>query len=129
MAIELVLWAPLLVACVAVVIAGFRIVEATDQVSASADAAARAASLAQNPASAQGEARAAAQRALAQKGRSCRHLEVWVNTGQFHPGGWVRVRVRCTADLSDLAGFGLPGSKTFRHTAEVPIDSHRVVVG
>lgn len=127
MALELLLWAPLLVVLVLIVIAGFRIVEARDQVSAVANAAAREASLATDQGSAQSNASAAAQRTLSDRGRSCSRMSVAVAAGGFRPGGAVRVTVTCQADLSDVAGFGIPGSRTFRHTAVVPIDTHRVI--
>lgn len=126
MSVELVFLTPVLVGCVLAMVGGFRMVEAKDQVSSTAHIAARAASLANDPASAATEGRRAARDALADRGQSCAELNVSV-AGTVTPGGAIRVRVTCRADLSDVVGFGLPGSKTFSDEATVPIDSHRVV--
>ena len=48
-----------------------------------------------------------------------------IDAGDFNAGGTVRATVACTADLSDLVGIGLPGSKTFTFTAVVPLEEHR----
>ena len=62
---------------------------------------------------------------MTERGQACTDLKVDIDAGDFNPGGNVRATVTCTADLSDLAGIGLPGSKTFRFTAVVPLEQHR----
>ena len=127
MSVELVVLTPVLVGCILAIAAGARFVEAADQVDAAAAVAARAASLEGNAASAGAAGRSAAQRSLAERGRSCVHLTVDVDPGAFEAGGVVRVTVTCRADLSDLTGFGLPGSRSFTATSVVPLEAHRVI--
>lgn len=126
MSIEMVLLTPVLVAAIIIIVAAARFVDARDQVSDAAYAAARAASLSQ-PGGADTAAQQAASAALAQRGKSCSTLQVHVNTANYTGGGNVRVRIQCVADLSDMVGFGLPGHKTFTGNAVVPIDVHRVI--
>ena len=127
MSVELVVLTPVLVGCILTIAGGARFVEAADQVDAAAAAAARAASLEQNATGAVTAGRTAAHRALAERGRSCVDLDVTVDSSAFHSGGHVRATVTCRADLSDLAGFGLPGSKSFSATSVVPLEQHRVI--
>lgn len=127
MAVELVMFAPLLLGAIMIIIAASRYVEATDQVSAAAYTAARAASLTTDAATAGQQGQSAAGHALADRGMSCAHLEVHVDTSGFTAGGAVRVTVTCLADLSDVVGFGIPGHKSFTTSAVVPIENHRVM--
>ena len=127
MSMELVVLTPVLVGCILAIAAGARFVEAADQVDAAAAVAARAASLEGSAAAASAAGRSAAQRSLAERGRSCAHLTVHVDPGAFEAGGVVRATVTCRADLSDLTGFGLPGSKSFTATSVVPLETHRVI--
>ena len=126
LSMEMVVLTPVLVGCILTIAGGARFVEATDQVQATAAIAARAASLEPTAGQASAAGRAAAQRALADRGRSCRHLAVAVNVDSFAAGGAVRTTVTCRAELSDLVGFGLPGSKTFTASSVVPLERHRV---
>ena len=127
MSVELVLLTPVLVGCILAIAAGARFVEAADQVDAAAAVAARAASLEGSAAEAGAAGRSAAQRSLAERGRSCARLAVHIDPGAFEAGGVVRATVTCRADLSDLTGFGLPGSKSFTATSVVPLEAHRVI--
>lgn len=127
LSVEMVVLTPVLVACILAIAGGARYVEARDQVSSAAMIAARAASLEAGPGTAGEAGRLAAVRALAERGRSCPRLDVRVDNEAFVAGGSVSATVTCIADLSDLVGFGLPGSRSFSATAVVPIDSHRVV--
>ncbi len=127
MSIEMVVLTPILVGCILTIAGGSRFVEASDQVEAAAAIAARAASLETNADGAVAAGRAAAQRALTDRGRSCAELNVMIDPGAFDAGGAVHATVTCRADLSDLAGFGLPGGRTFTASAVVPIDRHRVL--
>jgi hypothetical protein len=45
----------------------------------------------------------------------------------FQAGGTIVVTVSCTADLSAVAGFGIPGRHTFQATAVVPIEQWRTI--
>ncbi len=127
MSIEMVLLTPALVAAILAVAVGARFVDARGCTQDAAFAAARAASLTSTQQAAVTAGRQAATHAFASRGQSCTRLTVHVSAGAFHPGGDVRVTVTCLADLSDLSGFGLPGSRTFSSTAVVPIDAHRVL--
>jgi Flp pilus assembly protein TadG len=127
MSLEMVVLTPVLVGCILTIAAGARFVEAADQVDAAAAVAARAASLEANAATASAAGESAAYRALTDRGRSCVRLEVRVDPDAFEAGGVVRATVTCHADLSDLAGFGLPGSRSFTATSVVPLEAHRVI--
>lgn len=127
LSLEMVILTPVLLACLLTIAGGARYVEARAQVSAAASIAARAASLETDPGTAATAGHRAAARALAERGRSCADLEVGLDVSGFQPGGQVRAVLTCTADLSDLVGFGLPGQRTFRATALVPLESHRVL--
>ena len=113
LSVEMVVLTPVLVGCILTIAGGARFVEATDQVQATAAIAARAASLEPTAPQAAAAGRAAAGRALADRGQSCVDLDVAVDVDSFQAGGAVRTRVTCRAELSDLVGFGLPGSRTF----------------
>lgn len=125
--VEIVLLVPVLVGCILVIAGGARYVEARGQVGAAAAAGARAASLASDPSAGVREGRTAAVRATTDRGPECASFDVHVDTGAFQPGGVVSATVTCVADLSDLVGFGLPGSKIFTASTVVPVESHRVL--
>lgn len=125
MAIEAVLLTPALVAAIILIVAGSRYVDAPGQTNHAAYAAARAASLTTNQEAAVQAGRKAADASMAERGQACSALKVGIDAGDFNPGGNVRATVTCTADLSDLVGIGLPGSKTFTFTAVVPLEQHR----
>jgi hypothetical protein len=90
-----------------------------------AAAAARAASLADHPATAAAAAEQAAQAALADAGIACAELTVEVDTSQFTHGGSVTVQVACQIPTGDLIGLGGPGTVTTSATARAPIEQHR----
>ncbi len=48
-----------------------------------------------------------------------------VDTAQLQPGGQVTAEVSCQLGLSDIAGFGLPGSRTVRATSTAVVDTYR----
>ena len=125
MAVEAVILTPTLVAAIILIVAGSRYVDARGQTNHAAYAAARAASLTTDEEAAVQAGRKAAEDSMAERGRACANLKVDIDAGDFNPGGNVRATVTCTADLSDLAGIGLPGAKTFRFTAVVPLEQHR----
>ncbi|MEO7844370.1 MAG: TadE family protein [Nocardioides sp.] len=121
--VELLLMAPVFVAFILSVVGGGRLVEARGQVNDAAYAAARAASLA--PGNPEQAAADAAHAALAERGRACTQLTVSLHGSDMVPGGQVRATVTCLADLSDVTGVGLPGSKRFAGSAVVPIEQFR----
>ena len=127
MSVELVVLTPVLIGCILTIAGGARFVEAEDQVESAASIAARAASLEATPESAAAAGRLAAERALQDRGRSCVDLDVEIDTTAFSAGGAVQTRVTCRTSLEDLAGFGLPGSKTFTASAVAPLEEHRVL--
>jgi Flp pilus assembly protein TadG len=124
-ALELVLVAPVLLVMMLLVIGLGRMANARQEVSAVAADAARAASLERNTSMSAAAAKAAAQRSLADGGVSCTGLDVDVDVSAYQPGGQVRVRVACTALLSDVAMSGLPGKQVFTSTSTVPIETYR----
>lgn len=121
--VELVIMAPLIVGFVLALWGAGRLSTARGQVDDAAYAAARAASL--DPTDAVGTGHSAAAAALASRGRSCAKLSVSIDAAGLHPGGEVTAHVTCVADLSDLVGFGLPGSRLYKSTAVVPIEVYR----
>lgn len=125
MAIEVVILTPVLVAAIMMIAAGARFVDARGQTNHAAFAAARAASLTTNQEAAVRAGTQAAQRSMSERGHACAQLDVAIDAAHFISGGDVRASVSCRADLSDLVGFGLPGSKTFSFTAVVPLEEHR----
>lgn len=127
LALEMVLLTPVLLACILVIAAGARLVDARGQVIHAASVAARAASLEANRTDARAAGLEAARAALLETGQSCRDLRVDLDASRFVPGGVIRAHVRCRVDLSDLAGFGLPGGHTFDGEAVVPVERHRVI--
>ena len=88
-------------------------------------AAARAGALDNTPGQATIDAQQAAADTLAQAGLACGQLQVNVDVAAFHPGGYVQVSVRCTADLTSLALAGLPGSVVLRSSARSPLETYR----
>lgn len=124
-AVELVLIAPVLLVVLLFVVGLGRMAHARQQVNAAAADAARAASLERNLALSDGAARRTARADLGQAGVSCAQLQVAADLSDYRPGGKVQVTVTCTALLHDVAIAGLPGSRTFRSTATVPIETWR----
>ena len=123
--VELALIAPVLIMLLLLVAGLGRLALAKQEVTAAAHDAARAASLERDIGAAAGQGRAAAERALADRGMSCASLSVDVDTSGYRSGGQVRAEVVCVADLGDLAHAGLPGSKTYRAQAVVPIEQYK----
>ena len=123
-AVELVLVVPVLIGLILTVVGGGRIVDARGQVNDAAYAGARAASLHLGPGGFDA-GRAAAMKSLSDRGKACVTLTVSFAGSDPHPGGQIHATVRCTANLHDVVGFGLPGTKQFQATAIVPIEQYR----
>jgi len=124
-ATELVLLAPLLVLFLLFVVALGRLAGARLDVDGAAAQAARAASIARDPATATTAAEQTAVAALAGDHVSCSRLGVTVDTSADRPGGWVAVIVTCTANLGDLTGLRLPAAHTTSARSVAVIDQYR----
>ena len=121
-ATELVLLTPLLLLMLLFVVALGRTVSARLEVDGAAAQAARAASIARDPATATAMAQQAATTALGSDGVTCANLTVSTDTADFAPGGQVQVTVTCHVDL---VGLRLPASQTISSTATSVIDVYR----
>lgn len=124
-AVELLAMTTVLVGFIVTVVGGGRFVDSKSQVDDAAYAAARAASLESNVEAGQMAGRKAAEDSLADRGKACTQLTVSFAGTDFRTSGHVNVQVTCHANLSDVVGFGLPGSKDFTATAVVPIEQYR----
>jgi Flp pilus assembly protein TadG len=124
-AAELVLLTPLLLLMLLFVVALGRTVSARMEVDGAAAQAARAASIARDPATASAMAQQAATTALGSDGVTCGNLTVTTDTADFAPGGQVQVTVTCHVDLADLVGLRLPASQSISCTATSVIDVYR----
>lgn len=122
-AVELTLLAPLLVLFLLLVVALGRMATARADVDGAAHDAARAASVARDPARAEQSSRQAAAATLADRGVTCRRLDVVVDISAFRPGGWVAADVTCSVDLADLSLLRLPGTKAVHARFVEPVDT------
>jgi Flp pilus assembly protein TadG len=127
--VELALLAPGLLLLAGLIVLGGRVVLAGGSVEQVAAAAARQASLARDPATADRLARQQATRTLAAQRLQCTRLSVAVDTSGFGvPVGQpasVAVDVTCTVRLADLTLPGLPATGTLRSHAVSPLDPWR----
>jgi len=102
-------------------VGGLRIVGTDGDVDAAARAGARAASQAYDSAAGQGAAAEVVADALSTRGIACGELLV-ATSGDWSPGGSVRVDVSCSIDLSDVVGVGFPGSRQSTGSAVEAVD-------
>ncbi|WAX58500.1 hypothetical protein M6B22_06980 [Jatrophihabitans cynanchi] len=127
--VELAILLPIGILVLAAIVVGARIWLAADRMSGVAGAAAREASIARSPDSAQTLAKTGAKQALASDGLHCTNIRVNVDTSGFYapPGtaASVHVDVWCTVELSDIGVKGLPGAKTLHDSATSPLDPAR----
>jgi Flp pilus assembly protein TadG len=123
--LELALATPLLVMLLLLAVAFGRLATARADLDGAARAAARAASLTRDPASATRAAHQMTSATLGQRPITCRHLTVTTDTHQFTAGGWVAVDVTCTVDLADLSLLRLPGARTLHSRFVEPLDVFR----
>jgi Flp pilus assembly protein TadG len=124
-ATELVLLTPLLLLMLLFMVALGRTVSARLEVDGAAAQAARAASIARDPATATAMAQQAATTALSSDGVTCAGLTITTDTADFTPGGQVKVTVTCHVDLANLVGLRLPASQAISSTATSVIDVYR----
>ena len=122
---ELVLLTPLLVLLVLFVVVLGRLAGARLEVDGAAAQAARAASIARDPATATFLAHQTAVAALGADHVTCAEVSVATNTAQFVPGGSVTVTVTCAVALSDLTGLRLPLTESITSQASSVIDRFR----
>ncbi|WP_160050831.1 TadE/TadG family type IV pilus assembly protein [Nocardiopsis sp. FR4] len=122
---ELALLTPVLILIALLVLLAHRLVTAGMAADAAAHAAARAATLQRTPSAAQTEAETAAAEAVRTHALSCATHDLAVDTGGLAPGATVEVTLTCHADLSDLVGLGVPGTRTVVGTASSVVDTYR----
>ncbi|MFI0409055.1 TadE/TadG family type IV pilus assembly protein [Actinomadura sp. 3N508] len=125
--LELVIFAPALIIMLLFVIAAGRVAQAHQAVEAAARDAARQASIARDPATAQTSATSSARAALTREGLNC-PAHVSVDTAGFaRPVGaaaTVTAHVTCTVQLADVSLAGVP-STTVRSRFTSPVDPYR----
>ena len=124
---ELVLLTPLLILMLLFVVALGRLSGARLEVDGAAAQAARAASIARDPATATAMATQTTSSALGSDHVTCAQLTVSTDTAQFAPGGSVAVTVTCHVALSDLTGLRLPASESVTSRAVAVVDTFRSV--
>ena len=124
-ALEVALVTPLLLVTLLFVVGLGRLASARGQVEQASRDAARAASIARSPATAQTAAERAVAADLASDRITCGSLNVGVDTNGFRPGGNVAVDVGCTVSLRDVIAAGFPGNHTLNARSVEPIDLYR----
>lgn len=128
-AVELAILTPVLLAVLGLMVAGGRLVTTHAEVDQAAAHAARAATLARSPTTAQTAGTRAAQQELAQQGLHCQPTEIHVAATRFAAplgqAGQVQVSATCTVPLADLTVPGLPGSVRLPATFTSPTDPFR----
>ena len=122
--LELSILAPAVLVLLALVVVAGRLSIAHQEVDHAAQTAARAASLARDPATATSTATSAARRELDSGDLHCAAVRVTVDTSGFavpvgRPAA-VTATVTCTVSLSVLAVPGIPGSRQVTATATSP---------
>ena len=126
--ITFVLLLPILVAFAELIVIGGRISVTRADVQSAAREAARQASIASGPGTADNVINDAVAVALADKGFRCQSPSVTLGSNTlFIRGGRVEVVVTCTVQLSDIDLLTAPGSVTVTRTAIEPIDQYRVI--
>jgi Flp pilus assembly protein TadG len=127
--VELTLVVPALVLVLGLLVAGGRIWFARTVVTAAAQTAARAGSLARTPTSAAADGQDAGRASLSTAGLRCAAASVEVQTAAFAvPVGTpatVRATVRCRVPLADLTLPGLPGSLLLEGAGAAALDTYR----
>ena len=122
--VELVIVTPVLLMMLCLIVGLGRAADARGRLTGAVRDAARAASLAASPSAAAQAAHDTALADLTGAGLECRQPQVSTDTTAWHPGGQLRVRIRCALDLSTLVVSGLPGHRTLTADATVPLDRY-----
>ncbi len=125
--VELVVLTPVLLLVILVVAVFGRVAQARQQVVEAARAAAEAAAVEPDPASATAASDLDATVGFAGHPHSCSARQVVTDTSHFFPGGFVTVTVVCSVPLADVSVPGLPGSTSVRASSTSPIDPYRSV--
>ncbi|MFD8494884.1 TadE/TadG family type IV pilus assembly protein [Amycolatopsis sp. NPDC059657] len=127
--VELAVLALPVLAVLLLMIVGGRIRHAGQTVDHAATTAARAASIARSAADAHASASSTANRVLGEQGLHCQNTTITVDATGFAARvgttASVRVDVRCSVALSDLALPGLPGTRELSSTFTSPLDPFR----
>jgi len=127
--LELVVWAPGLLLIIGLLLVAGRVSGANGAVEQAAVDAARTASLARSPGTAQSLATATAQQTLDAQGLACTDLTVTLDLAGFaRPPGQpatVSATVTCPVRLTDLSLPGVPGTRVVRHTSVSALDTFR----
>jgi Flp pilus assembly protein TadG len=118
---------PITVLALIVIVGVWRMMASDLDVQAAASAAARAASLQDNPAAAIDAARQAAAADLDTRRHTCAALTIDVDTTRFAPGGAVSVTLACTVATNDLSILKAVGGATTRASATAPLEQFREV--
>ena len=124
---ELVIITPVAIALLCLVALVGRTTSARGQVEGAARDAARAASFARDPGTAELAAQQSAGAALSTTGVRCARTDVIADVGTFGPGGQVTVTVTCDIELSDLGLIGLSETRAISAVAVEPIDFYRAL--
>lgn len=129
MSLEFVVLAPGLLLFIGLLVFAGRTLIAEQAVQQAATDAAREASIARDPGSAQATASSIASATMTQQHLRCEQSTVIVDTRGFAaPVGTpakVSATVTCTVALSDISLPGIPGSRTVRATASSALDTFR----
>lgn len=128
-AAEIVIIAPVIAMLILILVAAGRTALADNGTQSASYAAARAASLSRDAATATTAAQDAAQRAMDHAGIACLTLTVNVDTSGLNAPlgttGTVIASVSCDVNLSDITLPGIPGSRTMTSSATSPVDAYR----
>lgn len=128
-AAEIVIIAPVIAMLILVLVAAGRTALADNATQSASFAAARAASLSRDVATATTAAQDAAQRAMDHAGITCLTLTVNVDASGLNAPlgstGEVTATVSCNVNLSDITLPGIPGNRTMSSNATSPVDAYR----
>ena len=120
--VELVLLTPVLVSLLLLTVALGRLASVNGTVSTAARDAARSAANARTTGDARNSATLLAHSLLNSNDAGCDSPSVLVDTSDWRPGGSVAVTVRCPVPLTDVAGFGIGGTRTVDARFVEPLD-------
>lgn len=127
--VETLIMATAALSIVLVVVAAGRYVDGSAQANDAAYAAARAASLESGMSQGTIAGRQAAEKSLAERGKSCQNLTVSFAGSDFTSGGQIVAEVTCTVTLLDTGALGkqlgLRPNTQFTERAVVPIETYR----
>lgn len=124
-AVETAVIAPVLLILLLLVVYAGRAARIDGEVRTAAGHAARAASIAADPTSAEHAARTTVETNLADAQVVCTDLQVTTDTDSWTAGGHVQVDVGCLVSNTDIALLLVPGTRWSHATAVQPIDRHR----